>query len=114
MSQYDQAQRGLPPGIGQVVAQLAERIRIARKRRALTMEEMAARMFVNRKTLSRLEKGDTGVSIAVFASALWVLGLEKDLLGVANPELDTVGIFRERQRLPKRVRSSENSDDLNF
>lgn len=57
------------------------------------MEDMASRMFVNRKTISRLENGDGGISMAVFASALWVLGLEKDMLDVASPEHDTVGIL---------------------
>ncbi|OGR07395.1 MAG: hypothetical protein A2511_07835 [Deltaproteobacteria bacterium RIFOXYD12_FULL_50_9] len=104
----------LPPDVAHAIAQLGERIMIARKRRAITMEEMADRMFISRKTLSRLEKGDTGVSIAIFVSALWVLGLEKDLLEVASPERDTVGIFRERQRLPQRVHNPESLNDLNF
>lgn len=114
MSQNNLIQSSLPPDVAHAVTQLGERIRIARKRRAITMEDMAARMFVSRKTLSRLEKGDTGVSMAVFASALWVLGLEKDLLEVASPERDTVGIFRERQRLPKRVHTPNIPEDLNF
>ncbi|MCP4579431.1 MAG: helix-turn-helix domain-containing protein [Deltaproteobacteria bacterium] len=93
---------------------LGEHIRIARKRRAITMEEMASRMFVTRKTLSRLENGAPGVSLAIFASALWVLGLEKDLLNVALPEEDEVGTFLERRRLPKRVRTSKTMDELDF
>lgn len=107
-------QSSLPPGLVHSIAQLGERIRIARKRRAITMQDMAARMFVSRKTLSRLEKGDAGVSMAVFVAALWVLGLDKDLLEVANPERDIAGIFRERQRLPQRVRTPQSPDDLNF
>ena len=78
------------------------------------MEDMASRMFVTRKTLARLENGNPGVSLAVFASALWVLGLEKDLHEIAVPVLDKVGIYRERQRLPERVRSSGSKDDLDF
>ena len=104
----------LPFQARQAISELGARIRIARKRRSLTMADMASRMFVSRKTLSRLENGDPGVSLAVFASALWVLGLEKDLLEVAVPERDTVGIFRERQRLPKRVRASAGREDLDF
>ena len=114
MSQENRKQSSLPPAAVQTVAQMGERIRIARKRRAITMADMAARMFVTRKTLARLEKGDPGVSMAVFIAALWVLGMEKDLLEVANPERDVVGIFNERQRLPKRVRSPESPQDLNF
>ena len=78
------------------------------------MQEMASRMFVARKTLYRLEKGDPGVSIGILASALWVLGLEKDLLQIADPERDKIGIYRERQHLPKRVRTPSHEDDLGF
>jgi len=114
MVQKSLVQNSLPPEIANIISQLGKRIRIARKRRAITMEEMASRMFVTRKTLARLEKGAPGVSLAVFASALWVLGLEKDLLGVALPERDEVGIFRERQRLPERIRVADRSDELDF
>jgi transcriptional regulator with XRE-family HTH domain len=103
-----------PQEAEKLIARLGEHIKIARKRRGLTMEEMASRMYVTRKTLSRLEKGETGVTLAVLAAALWVLGLEKELEKVALPESDAVGIFRERQRLPKRVRISKPADDLDF
>ena len=104
----------LPQEVADAVSRLGDHIRIARKRRGMTLEEVASRMFVTRKTLSRLENGDPGVSLAVLASALWVLGFEQDLLEIVHPEKDQVGIYRERQRLPKRVRSSRNRDDLDF
>ena len=107
-------QNSLPPELINIISQLGERIRIARKRRAITMKEMSSRMFVNRKTLGRLEKGDSGVSLAVFASALWTLGLDKDLMEVALPERDSVGIFHERKKLPARVRASKSFDELDF
>jgi hypothetical protein len=50
----------------------------------------------------------------VFASALRVLGLKKDLHEIAVPEHDKVGIYRERQRLPERIRPTESKDDLDF
>lgn len=114
MSLKHQVQESLPPEATAVISQLGERVRIARKRRAITMEDMASRMFVTRKTLARLENGDSGVSLAVFASALWALGLENGLLEIAAPEQDKVGIYRERQRLPERVRPIESKDDLDF
>jgi transcriptional regulator with XRE-family HTH domain len=104
----------LPKEIIATISQLGDRIRVARKRRGITMEEMSSRMFVNRKTLARLENGDSAVSLAVFASALWVLGLDKDLLRVAQPELDDVGIFHQHRRLPIRVRTTRSSDNLDF
>ncbi len=104
----------LPVEIEKYLSEIGERIRIARKRRMITMEDMASRMFVTRKTLSRLEKGDPGVSLAVFASALWVLGLEKNLLEIAASEKDKTAIFLEKQRLPERIRKQKNKDDLDF
>lgn len=104
----------LPAEVATAVARLGDHVRIARKRRGIPMAEMAARMFVSRKTLSRLEKGEPGVSLAVFATALWVLGLDRDLATIASPERDRVGIYLERQRLPKRVRVSDDADDLDF
>lgn len=100
----------------ELITILGERIRLARKRRGLTMEEMASRMLVTRKTLARLEKGESGVSLTVLMSALWVLGLENDFKKLADPERDKVGIFHERKRLPKRVRSAQTDqyDELNF
>jgi len=97
-----------------VISRLGERIRIARKRRRITMKEMASRMFVSRKTLARLEKGDSGIFLAVFVSALWVLGLDKDIRDLALPELDQVGIFNEHKRLPERIRASKDARDLDF
>ena len=114
MSQKIKVQEGLPAEARALIAQLGERIRIARKRRAITMEDMASRMFVTRKTLARLENGDLGVSLAVFTSALWILGLEKDLHAIAAPEQDKIGLYRQQQRLPKRVRQKSSLDDLNF
>ncbi len=80
------------------------------------MEEMASRMLVTRKTLARLEKGESGVSLTVLTSALWVLGLENDLKSLADSEQDKVGIFHERKRLPERIRSAQSDqyDELDF
>ena len=114
MTQNHAIKKGLTPEMANVLEHLGNHIRIARKRRETTMAEMASRMFVTRKTLSRLENGDPGVSLTVLLSALWVLGFEKDLLKICNPEKDKVGIYRERKRLPQRVRTSGTTDNLDF
>ena len=112
MAQYKHMQESLPSAAAAMIRRLGERVRIARKRRGLTMAEMASRMFVTRRTLARLEKGESGVSLAVLFSAFWVLGLEKELEGIGTPEFDKVGLYLEQQRLPQRVRAAE--DDLDF
>ena len=114
MTQNHLSQKSLPNEIVGALTHLGKQIRIARKRRAITMEEMASRMFVTRKTLWRLENGDPGVTLGILASALWVLGLEKELGRIAQPEHDEIGIYRERKRLPKRVRVAGKTEDLDF
>ncbi len=113
MIQKNLADKALPPVVREAIVTIGERIRLARKRRSLTMEEMASRMFITRKTLARLEKGDCGVSLAVLSSALWVLGLDEDLKNIAIPEQDSVGIYHERKKIPQRVRSPRR-DELDF
>lgn len=97
---------GLPVLVLEEAVRIGANIRLARRRRGITQADMAERMFVTRKTLSRLEKGEVSVSIGVLLSALWVLGLDRDLVGVADPEKDVVGVQRARALLPKRVRKS--------
>ena len=59
----------MPPAVRERLVRIGERVRLARRRRGITQDEMAERMFVTRKTLSRLELGEPGVSLAVLASA---------------------------------------------
>lgn len=104
----------MPPDIEKKLVLIGERIAQARKRRRVSMDDLASRMFVTRNTLARLEKGDPGVSMGVMASALWALGLEQDLLEIAVPEKDKTGLYLESRRLPERIRSAAPSDELDF
>ena len=85
-----------------------ERLRTARVRRRWNQANMAERIGVERRTIARLEEGDPGVSLGVFLTALWVLGLGPTAWDVANPESDKVGSFLEKQRQPSRVRRKQD------
>ena len=61
-------------------------------------------MMVSLPTISRVEKGDPSVSIAIYYSALWALGLLKDVRGIANPDRDQSAQLLDLERLPERVR----------
>ncbi len=113
MTHKSRSELGLPLPICEEAVRIGANIRVARKRRGITQAEMAERMFVTRKTLSRLEQGEVSVSVGVLLSALWVLGLERDLMGLVDPAKDVVGLQRERARLPKRVRTT-NHETLDF
>ena len=52
----------------------------------MSLEELAARADTTRVTLSRLERGDLGVSLSLLVRVLVVLGLEADLDKVATDD----------------------------
>ena len=96
-----------------VAAQLrlyGERVRTARVRRRWSKEELASRVGVERRTITRLEEGASGVGLGVFLTALWVLGLWETVQEVAAPEADKAGAFLEKQRQPRHVHQRREKD----
>ena len=74
------------PSIQKLLLGLGENIRLARLRRKLNAEQVAERANISRKTLWAVETGSPGVAIGSYAQVLFVLGLEKDLLKVAEDD----------------------------
>jgi len=69
-----------------ILIQLGENIKLARLRRKLSTEQVSERAGITRTTLWSIEKGSPNVSMAGYIQVLFVLGLEKDLLQVANDD----------------------------
>ena len=65
---------------------LGENIKLARLRRKFSAEQVAERANISRPTLVSIEKGNPNVSIGAYVKVLSVLGLEKDILEVANDD----------------------------
>ncbi len=110
MTKKTLSHQGLPPGQADQLVQLGARIRLARKRRRMTLKRLASKMFVDEKTLRRLEKGDPGTSLGVLISALFCLRLEQDLDRVADEKTDRLGNILDRQRYDNMERVRENFD----
>ena len=104
MPKNTHAKTALPQGSQELLCALGERVRLARRRRGMTLRELAARMLVSVKTLRRLENGDSGVSLGVLMTALMCMGLEQNMEHVAAMETDGVGMAHERRRLMARRR----------
>ncbi len=79
----------LLPTATKILAQLGEDIKLARLRRKLTTEQVAERASISRSTLWLVEKGTASVAIGTYLQVLFVLGLEKNFLNIAND--DTLG-----------------------
>jgi transcriptional regulator with XRE-family HTH domain len=94
----------LPLPVKRALAKLGADIRSARLRRRISTSIMAARAFVTRTTLLKVERGDPGVSVGTYATALFILGLIAKLEHLAAAQSDEVGLQLEEERLPKRIR----------
>lgn len=90
-----------------------ERVRVARMRRRWSQAELSERMNVERRTVSRLERGNPGVGMGAFLTALWILDLWDTARNVADPSADSVGLFLEKQRAPVRARRRKE-EELDF
>ena len=94
------------PSLQKILVEFGENIRLARLRRKFNAEQVAERANISRKTLWAIEKGSPGVAISSYAQVLFVLGLEKDLLKVAEDDklgrkLQDAGLII-KERAPKK------------
>jgi transcriptional regulator with XRE-family HTH domain len=58
-------------------------LKLARLRRKYSAEMVAQRAGISRKTLSRVERGDSAVALGIYARVMQVLRLEDDLAKLA-------------------------------
>jgi len=93
-----------PIPVQRAIRKLGQDIRDARRRRRLPTALVAERAGISRVTLSKLEKGDPGVSIGVIGSVLMALDLLDRLDGLADPQYDLLGRMLEEEQLPQRIR----------
>ncbi len=93
--------------VRRALATLGADISVARRRRSITTQLMAERAFTTRNTLRRIEHGDASVSIASYATVLFVLGMTERLAELADPGADPLGRELAEEQLPKRIRPRE-------
>jgi transcriptional regulator with XRE-family HTH domain len=74
--------------VTQALARLGENLAIARLRRRESQRAWAKRLGVSVPTLIRLEQGDAGVGVGIYATALWLIGRSGALPELAAPSED--------------------------
>ena len=97
----------LSPTLENILAQLGENIRLARLRRRISTTVLAERSGMSRPTLRAVERGESGVTMGAYASVLFSLGLEDDLLLVGKDDLlgrklQDAGLPQPKKRVPRR------------
>jgi transcriptional regulator with XRE-family HTH domain len=105
----------LLPRVSRLLRGYGENLKLARLRRRYSAETVAQRAGITRKTLWKVEKGDSAVALGIYARVMQVLRLEEDLakLAVDDPlgrKLQDTGLSPKR-RAPKRTSSPTPSVD---
>lgn len=77
----------LLPKYQKVFDEIGENIKLARKRRKLTTDQVSERAGIHRATLYRVEKGDPSVAIGIYFNIFRVLNLDKDFSQLASDDL---------------------------
>lgn len=67
----------------EILKQMGENIKLARKRRKLTTTQVSERADIVRSTLYLIEIGNPSVTIGAYFNVLRVLGLQDDFLKLA-------------------------------
>jgi transcriptional regulator with XRE-family HTH domain len=98
----------IPLPSGHALRKLGRDLALARRKRGISTSDMAARLFVSRDTLWRLERGDPAVAVGTLATAAFVLRLHERLANLAAPASDELGLSLDERRLPQRIRRSRS------
>lgn len=89
---------------------LGQDLALARLRRRESLRSWARRLGVSVRTLQRLEDGDPGVGMGIYAAALWLIGRSDELGRLADPAEDRGALERDvRAALERRDRMARRA-----
>ncbi len=71
------------------------------------MANAADRASISRSTLHKVERGDPGVGLGVYATVLNGYGMLERLESLVDARWDRAGLSLEASRLPRRIRRSD-------
>ncbi|MGK5082057.1 helix-turn-helix transcriptional regulator [Bdellovibrionota bacterium FG-1] len=106
----------LPADAGLELKEVGRLLAEARRRREMSISELAGRIGVDRRTLSQLEKGSPKVSLGIFFQVLSALNLLRGIEEILKPENDLEAIStavrraRSRQKRIKKI----SDEKVNF
>jgi transcriptional regulator with XRE-family HTH domain len=101
----------LVPRVSRLLTGVGERLKLARLRRKFSAETVAQRAGITRRTLSKVEQGDSAVALGIYARVMQVLRLDGDLALLAvddelGRKLQDAGIT-PKLRAPKRTSTAK-------
>ncbi len=102
MPKSPEALQSLPAAVTGALAALGENLAVARLRRRESQRAWALRLGVSVPTLIRMERGDPGVGMGIYATALWLIGRAAALPELADPQADRGALERDVRAAVKR------------
>lgn len=95
----------MPSSALTALEQLGQQLSFARKRRKESLRAWSQRLDVSVPTLTRMESGDPKVAMGVYATALWLIGLEDGLKDLAAPSKDMRALDQEIAKISRKRRA---------
>ena len=102
----------LPIPVRHALRKLGHDLRDARRRRRIPVAITAQRASISRTTLVKIEKGDPGVALGIYAMVLFVMGMVERVADLADPKSDAVGLRLEEEHLPQRIRGPRKQNRI--
>ncbi len=94
------------PKTEQILKEMGEQIRLARLRRDISVNLICERAYISRTSLWKVENGDPGVAIGIYAVVLHAIdNMDKDLLKIARD--DELGRTLQDLKIDVRKRASK-------
>lgn len=93
----------LPLPVRKALRKLGADIRLARRRRRLPQALLAERAMVSHVTMIKVERGDPSVSMGIYATVLFLLGMADRVGRLAEPGEDETGLAIEEEHIPERI-----------
>ena len=101
----------LAPELAARATALGQRIRLARQRRRLRVEDVAQKAQLGKKTVEAVERGALTTSLGAYLAVLGSMSLAEEFDLVADPALDREGAQLAYSKVEHRVRPSRKVDN---
>ena len=110
MAQTNMFSKGMPATLSLTLSAFGENLKTARKRRKLSLQQVADKLGVGVRSVMDAEKGKPTTAVSTYMGLLWVYGLLGGMKGVADPLKDAEGIRLAAARKKKTIKSELDND----
>ncbi|MDR0631534.1 MAG: hypothetical protein LBF66_03135 [Holosporales bacterium] len=114
MPQNNQLFQAPPYAVERAIKRIGANLRVARKRRKLSIAQVAEKIGAGVRVISDAERGKPSTAISVYMALLWVYDLLGDVSDVASPLKDSEGLRLAALREARGSRSLKADMDNDF